>query len=531
MLSNRPLSRDVADTANIEFTGSLVVEGAGEIQFLLGTPVHASSRSLAGALEGEAAVRNLARAAVDGRLTHRQERGVTGASLPHWTTDHIIAVIEEETAAMPARDRAPEPTAGAIPARPLLLPAGHTMIADVPLSSTSLGALMERVTTGLIVITAPTPQDPRTVAVLGAVNGRPIDGFFHDGERLLWGVDAIEACPTLAGASVSVHLLDADVVALVPEIMRAPALYEGLELSWLVWPKLVSDLRKRDGLTVCEIETPTGCGTLVIRDHETVLAITSDHLAPGAPEAVNALAESELGTLRIRHTLTPGPAVKPRQHLTGSKAQRLIHTPDPVSAMPPAVANPTLVDTPAEQPAPELPGPIEEPALMRSLAPTEEPAPMGSLAPQAAAPSEAPLPLTTSPDIDTAIASTPASADDFPFSDDLDDLDGLFKTPEAPTESTVPELSATSPSPATTPNGSEPRVTAAMLPDLQEAVATELGPHNASRVLPTLDKAVAEQWTIEVLRQTVASQSIAAVAKPRMARLADALAAIVQGAD
>jgi len=361
------------------------------------------------------------------------------------------------------------------------------MLANVALAATDLDALLERLTTGLVIITSG-PSVPAAVAVLGTVDGRRIDGFLHSGDTLLWGDEALDACRRLGDATISAHLLDPTTVELVPELMSTPVIYENLQLEWLVWPRILSELRHRGGLTIFEIDAPDGCALLALRDQETVLDITSDHLAPGALDAITALAESESGTLRIRH------------RDADDQSARITMKPA-VSSLTPGATAETI---PAIAPAPSQPLPV----------------------PTAATPEAAPASATQ----DAPMKSAPAPAEDFPFGmDDLGIRAGLFEMAEpiSPVAAATPspELSAPAPHPGL--QEITPRVTATMLPILLATVKTDLGPRTELRVTPTLQSAADEGWTPEALREAIADLVIPGVSKARLQRTADALATIV----
>ena len=194
--------------------------------------------------------------------------------------------------AIPFAPPGPVPAPDIIP----LLPRGDTVFEDLPVRALVLEALAPAIGDGLIVI-----RRSPGVGVILIRGGRTTDTYAVEPERRAMGDEAITRIRSWDDAIVSAWRLSANVVEVLPPLVRCDPLYADLRLDWIIWNRLLSDLRARQGTYVVELTTMAGRGVTSIRDGVQVATYTDQHRELGDPSLVDDLAAAGSGAIRVLH--------------------------------------------------------------------------------------------------------------------------------------------------------------------------------------------------------------------------------------
>jgi hypothetical protein len=81
--------------------------------------------------------------------------------------------------------------------------------------------------------------------------------------------------------------------------LRGDPLYDDLQLRWVEWGRLLTDLRRSPGAFVVELTTPIGRGVTSIREGTHVVTYTDQHVGPGDPTMLDELARGGQGSIRV----------------------------------------------------------------------------------------------------------------------------------------------------------------------------------------------------------------------------------------
>jgi hypothetical protein len=175
-----------------------------------------------------------------------------------------------------------------------LLPAGATMFDDLPFGALVLDALAPAVGNGVITL-----RDGEREGVLVIRDGILSETVWvADGVRSN-GDEALKLIRDAHSAMVSACRLPGDAMGIVGPLTRGAPCYADLRLEWVVWPRLLHDLRERGGTFVVELVAPTGRGVTVIQNGRQIATFAESHPAIGDPDLLDGLAAGGVGTIRI----------------------------------------------------------------------------------------------------------------------------------------------------------------------------------------------------------------------------------------
>lgn len=175
-----------------------------------------------------------------------------------------------------------------------LLPRGDTVFEDLPVRALVLEALAPAIGDGLIVV-----RRSPGVGVLLIRAGRIGDIHAVEPEQRVSGDAAMARIAGWDDAIVSAWRLAANVIDVLPPLVRGNQLYADLRLEWVIWNRLLADLRSRRGTYIVEISTAAGRGVTSIRDGVQVATYTDRHRELGDPSLVDELAAAGSGAVRV----------------------------------------------------------------------------------------------------------------------------------------------------------------------------------------------------------------------------------------
>lgn len=174
-----------------------------------------------------------------------------------------------------------------------LLPAGTTLFDSLPFGAVVVDALAPAVGSG--VITVMNGSDQGVLVIRGGSITETVwvaDGVRATGEHALALIHA-------QAATVSARQLSDDAMVLVGPLIRAEPRYADLRLEWVVWPRLLNDLRERDQTFVVEVTTPNGRGITIIQGGRQIATFGESGAALGDADLLNDLAAGAVGTIRV----------------------------------------------------------------------------------------------------------------------------------------------------------------------------------------------------------------------------------------
>jgi hypothetical protein len=189
-----------------------------------------------------------------------------------------------------------------------LMPAGAMMFESLPFGALVLDALASAVGSGLISL-----HDGGREGVIVARDSVMSESVWVAEGTRSTGDEAIELIRLAAGATVSACRLSDEAMNLVGPLIRSELCYGDLRLEWVVWPRLLDDLRERGRAFVVELTTPTGRGVTIIQQGRPTATFAESYPALGGPDLVDDLAAGGIGAIRIlvdpgaRAASPPGP--------------------------------------------------------------------------------------------------------------------------------------------------------------------------------------------------------------------------------
>ena len=175
-----------------------------------------------------------------------------------------------------------------------LLPRGDTVFEDLPARALVLDALAPAIGDGLMVV-----RRSPGVGVILIRGGRITETYAVEPDQRRIGDEANERIRSWDDAVVSAWRLAASVIDALPPLVRGNPLYADLRLDWIIWDRLLADLRARSGTYVVELTTASGRGVTSIRDGVQVATYTDQHRELGDPALVDELAAAGSGTIRV----------------------------------------------------------------------------------------------------------------------------------------------------------------------------------------------------------------------------------------
>jgi hypothetical protein len=175
-----------------------------------------------------------------------------------------------------------------------LLPTGTAMFEGLPLRALVLDALAPAVGSGTITL-----HDGEREGVLVIRDGVVSETVWVSGGVRADGDETLAIMNASKAATVSACRLSDDAIALVGTLIRGDPCYADLRLEWVVWPRLVQDLRDRGETFVIELSTPTGRGVTVIQNGRQVATFAESHPALGTVDLLDDLATGGVGTIRV----------------------------------------------------------------------------------------------------------------------------------------------------------------------------------------------------------------------------------------
>lgn len=175
------------------------------------------------------------------------------------------------------------------------LPRGEVVFESLPMAAVVVEALGPAVRAGVVIAHAP----GRAGLVL-IRDGEVIDAFTFEPQPNLRGHPAVQRLQQWQDASVSAHRLDPTVLDALPVIVSGSVCYDDLQLEWIDWTRFIDDLRRRAGVHVVEVRTPSGGGVVVIRDGVDLLAYSD--AATGSVSLLDEIVAGGEGSLRVRRT-------------------------------------------------------------------------------------------------------------------------------------------------------------------------------------------------------------------------------------
>jgi hypothetical protein len=176
-----------------------------------------------------------------------------------------------------------------------MFPAGAIIFDALPLGALVLDALAPAIANGLISM-----RDGGREAVLVIRDGIVCetvwveDGVRSDGKAALALIR--EAAHT---TMVSAHRLSGEAMGLLAPLIKGDPCYADLRVEWVVWPKLLTDLRDRGGTFVVELFTPAGCGVTVIQNGQHIATFTGSGGTLGDLSLLDDLAAGGVGSIRV----------------------------------------------------------------------------------------------------------------------------------------------------------------------------------------------------------------------------------------
>lgn len=229
----------------------------------------------------------------------------TESDAPAASPEALAAGSREDAAATSPKDAA-DPTrsdaAEWVPSFDLipLLPRGRPLFDSIPARAVLLDEMAPAVEHGAMIV-----RESGTVGVVLVNDGELSEKYcFTAGERME-GATALRRLSHLGeGATISAYVLDPEIVAMAPALLRGEILYDDLRLGWTSWHDLITDLSSRGQAYVVEVTSPQGRGVICLNEGRCLAAYTDSHPEMGAATLLDALVQSPLGAIRVRQQPT-----------------------------------------------------------------------------------------------------------------------------------------------------------------------------------------------------------------------------------
>ncbi len=174
-----------------------------------------------------------------------------------------------------------------------LLPAGTPLFESLPFGAVVVDALAPAVGNGVITLRNGADQ-----GVLVIRSGSITETVWVAGGVRTTGEHALALIHGNA-ATVSARKLSDDAMVVVEPLIRAEPRYADLRLEWVVWPRLLNDLRERDQTFVVEVTTPNGRGVTIIQSGRQIATFGESGATLGDTDLLNDLATGAVGTVRV----------------------------------------------------------------------------------------------------------------------------------------------------------------------------------------------------------------------------------------
>jgi hypothetical protein len=175
-----------------------------------------------------------------------------------------------------------------------LLPQGSPLFHSLPGDAVVLEALAPAVKAGIIV------SRRRESAGVALVRGGAItECLCIDGGARTSGLEALQRMSQWRDSLVSAAQLSVAEISVVHVFLRGDPLHDDLQLRWVEWGRLLTDLRRSPGAFVVELTTPAGRGVTSIREGTHVATYSDQHVGPGDPTMLDELARGGQGLIRV----------------------------------------------------------------------------------------------------------------------------------------------------------------------------------------------------------------------------------------
>lgn len=241
-----------------------------------------------------------------------------------------------------------------------LLPRGAPLFIDLPARALVLEDLAPAVGDGLMSI-----QSTLGAAVVLVRGGRLSEThvFTGDGGHAS-GPGMLDEVRAWDDADVSSERLEATLVELCAALLQGETVYENLRLGWASWPELLADLAHRADAHVVELSTTSGRGVTCVCGGQQLLSYTDADASGAEPTALEALATTEEGSVRVRRVdaacfaeaVAAGTGIAVPRPDTATRDPRT----HPPGGRKRAASIRGGTPTPAELPAPRWPRPADE---------------------------------------------------------------------------------------------------------------------------------------------------------------------------
>ena len=198
------------------------------------------------------------------------------------TPDDQIVTPRFSTSAPPPRDVLP------------LLPQGSPLFHSLPGRAVVVEALAPAVKAGIIV-----SRRGESAGVALVRGGVITECLSIDGATRASGTEALQRMSQWSDSLVSAAQLSVAEVNVVHAFIRGDPLHDDLQLRWVEWGRLLTDLRRSPGAFVVELSTPMGRGVTSIREGTHVATYSDQHVGPGDPTMLDELARGGQGSIRV----------------------------------------------------------------------------------------------------------------------------------------------------------------------------------------------------------------------------------------
>jgi hypothetical protein len=175
-----------------------------------------------------------------------------------------------------------------------LLPRGSPLFNSLPGRAVVLEALAPSVKAGIIV-----SRRGESAGVALVRGGVITDCLCIDGAIRTTGIEALQVMSQWGDSLVSAAQLSVAEVTVVHAFLRREPLYDDMQLRWVDWGRLLTDLRRSPGAFIVELSTPMGRGVTSIREGTHIATYSDQHVGPGDPAMLDELAHSGQGSIRV----------------------------------------------------------------------------------------------------------------------------------------------------------------------------------------------------------------------------------------
>jgi hypothetical protein len=182
------------------------------------------------------------------------------------------------------------PTHDALP----LLPPGSPLFQSLPGDAVVLEALAPAVKAGIIV-----SRRGESAGVALVRGGAITECLCIDGATRTSGIEALQQMSQWSDSRVSAAQLSVAEVNVVHVFLRGDPLHDDLQLRWVEWSRLLTELRRSPGAFVVELSTPVGRAVTSIREGSHVATYSDRHVGPGDPTMLDELARGGQGLIRV----------------------------------------------------------------------------------------------------------------------------------------------------------------------------------------------------------------------------------------